>query len=67
MSEKSFKRYYTSEEAAKYLCIKESRLRNLRYQKKGPNFYNPGGNGRPLYDRDDLDAWVKGGSPDAKE
>ena len=62
----TFKRYYTTEEAAAYLNLAVGTLGNMRTQNRGPKFYKPEG-GKPMYDRDDLDAWVKGGTPDAKE
>ena len=59
MTEKIFKRYYTTEEAAAYLNLASGTLSNMRVKGIGPKFYKPEGS-RPIYDRDDLDKWVKG-------
>ena len=48
MKDQVTKKYFTTEEAANYLGVKESRLRNMRYLRKGPKCYKPGGTGRPL-------------------
>jgi len=64
MSEKQdriFKRYYNTAEAAEYLGLSKSHLSNMRLRGEGPKFHRPAGSsGKYLYDRDDLDMWVKG-------
>ena len=67
MTGKIFKRFYNTEQAAEYCNLTVRRLQNLRYDGKGPKCHRPGGEGHPQYDRDDLDRWKKGGTPDAKE
>jgi len=58
-----FKRYYSSTEAAQYLGLSRSHMSNMRLKGNGPNYYKLESGGI-RYDRDDLDAWVKGEQTD---
>lgn len=55
------KEWMTTKEAAEYIGHSESTLETWRTEtekKQGPRYYKP--LGKVLYNRDDLDAWVKG-------
>lgn len=55
------KEWFTTKEAAEYIGHSESTLENWRVETEkspGPRFYKP--LGKVLYNRDDLDSWVKG-------
>jgi hypothetical protein len=57
----SEKRYFTTAEAAVYTGIPANTLRVWRNQSPpaGPNFFKP--MGRVLYDRDELDGFIRSG------
>jgi len=62
MSEEKFKLFYTTKQAAEFMNMDPARLANLRYKGEGPIFYRPGGTGHPQYEREDLIAWMRGGT-----
>lgn len=54
------KEWMTTKEAAEYIGHSESALEGWRVEtekKQGPKYYKP--LGKVLYNRDDLDAWIK--------
>lgn len=48
----------TTKEAAEYLRHSEVTLEQWRLSGKGPKFYKPAG--KVIYDKDDLDDWLRG-------
>lgn len=55
------KEWMTTKEAAEYIGHSESTLETWRVETEksaGPKFYKP--LGKVLYNKDDLDAWVRG-------
>lgn len=50
----------TTKEAADYLRHSEVTLEQWRLKGEGPVFYKP--SGKVIYDKDDLDLWLKGKS-----